>query len=148
MGSIDGVIFTPLTKVPVPDGDVFHGMKVTDPGYAGFGEAYFSTINSGAIKSWKRHLRMTLNLIVISGKVRFVVHDDRTESLTKGQTVAYDLEFPGQYARLTIPPNLWMAFQGRALAPSVLLNLASIPHDPDEAKRKSLDEIAFDWSQK
>jgi dTDP-4-dehydrorhamnose 3,5-epimerase len=148
MGTIEGVIVTTLAMVPVPNGDVFHGMKATDPGYAGFGEAYFSTILPGAVKPWKRHSRMTLNLIVISGHVRFVVHDDRAGSSTIGSTVAYDLAFPSRYARLTVPPNLWMAFQGCASFPSVLLNLANISHDPGEALRKQLDEIAFDWNQK
>ena len=30
-------------------------MKAVDPGYAGFGEAYFSMVDRGAVKGWKRH---------------------------------------------------------------------------------------------
>lgn len=146
MGPVDGVLLSPQAIVPVPDGDVYHGMRSTDPGFAGFGEAYFSTIHPGAIKPWKRHLRMVLNLVVIQGLVRFVVHDDRTGSATHGNTAAYVLGPPSRYARLTVPPGVWMAFQGIASVPSVLLNVASVPHDPAEAVRKGLGEIDFDWS--
>ena len=53
---IDGVIMTSLKVIEVPGGNVFHGMKSNDPGYSGFGEAYFSTVDLGAIKAWKRML--------------------------------------------------------------------------------------------
>ena len=65
--SIEGVILTPLNKICHPKGDVFHGMKKSDVGFVGFGEAYFSTVNYTEIKGWNRHKRMTLNLVVPVG---------------------------------------------------------------------------------
>ena len=62
--NIDGVLLTPLKVINVLEGDVLHGMKCSDTGYSGFGEAYFSTIEPGMVKAWKRHHKMTLNLIV------------------------------------------------------------------------------------
>ena len=43
-----------------------HGIKKNDTGYVGFGEVYFSYINPKAVKAWKKHNRMTLNLVVPS----------------------------------------------------------------------------------
>lgn len=146
MGLIKGVSLTPLTVIHVPDGDIFHAIKATDPGYAGFGQAYFSTIHQGAVKSWRRHRRMTLNLIVIGGLIRFVVHDDREESSTRGAIVEYRVGLPDAYSRLTIIPGLWMAFQGIAPGTSLLLNVADIAHDPKEMDRGSESEFPFDWS--
>lgn len=140
---IEDVIITPLKKIHVPGGDVFHAMKNSDPGYFGFGEAYFSNVNSGSIKGWKRHRLMTLNLIVPVGKVRFVIFDDRKADNGIFQEIALSLE---NYCRLTVPPLVWMGFQGISSEPSILLNIASIPHDPDEADKKNLDEIKFNWS--
>jgi dTDP-4-dehydrorhamnose 3,5-epimerase len=148
MGEIEGVRLTPLNVIHVPEGDVYHALKASDPGYVGFGEAYFSTIHPGSVKPWKRHLRMTLNLIVVRGRVRFVVHDDRPDSLTRGLTREYRIGFPDGYARLTIGPGLWMAFQGLAGETSLLLNVADIAHDPEEAIRGGLDDYPFDWSIK
>ena len=61
---MDGVILTPLKQIYNSKGDIFHAMKKSDKGFNGFGEAYFSTILKGEIKGWKKHTRMTLNIIV------------------------------------------------------------------------------------
>jgi len=146
MGKIKGVALTPLKVIHIAEGDVLHAMKVNDPGYVNFGEAYFSTIHAGVIKPWKRHSRMTLNLVVVNGLVRFVVHDDRPDSPTLGVTSEYLVGLPDNYSRLTIPPGLWMSFQGLDVGSSLLLNITDIPHDPAEADRGGKDDFVFDWS--
>ena len=70
---IEGVSLHPLKHIVVPKGDIYHAMKSTDEGYVGFGEVYFSQIEHGQAKGWKRHNRMTLNLIVPVGTVKFVM---------------------------------------------------------------------------
>jgi len=147
MKIINGVIVTPLKIISVPEGDVFHAMKASEASFQGFGEAYFSTIEPTMIKSWKRHNRMTLNLVAITGAVRFVVHDDRPDSSTCGATQEYVLGPHTFYARLTVPPGVWMAFQGLADSTSILLNIADIPHDPAEVDRRELNNIVFQWSE-
>ncbi len=141
---LEGVVVTPLKRIYNPLGDVFHGMKKSDAGYAGFQEAYFSTIKYGTIKSWKKHLRMTLNIIVPVGRIRFVLYDDRPESLTKGKFMEITLS-PDNYTRLTIPPNIWLAFIGEGEPVNLLLNIANLEHDPDEMIRKDLDSIKYVW---
>ena len=80
MAIINGVKLSPIKQIVVPGGNVFHAMKNSDEGYNGFGEAYFSNIEPKAIKAWKRHKEMTLNLIVSIGTIRFVIYDDRKDS--------------------------------------------------------------------
>ena len=79
MAIIDGIKISPLKKIMVSGGDIFHAMKNSDKGYNGFGEAYFSNIEPKVIKAWKRHKEMTLNLIVPVGTIRFVIYDDRKD---------------------------------------------------------------------
>ena len=50
------------------------------------------------------------------------------------------------YCRLTIPPMVWLGFKGLANDNSIVLNVASISHDPKEVDRKNLEEINFEWS--
>ena len=69
---MEGVAVHPLKHIVVPKGDIYHALKSTDEGYAGFGEAYFSQIEQGAAKGWKRHNRMTLNLVVPVGAVKLL----------------------------------------------------------------------------
>lgn len=148
---IDGVLVTPLKQIYHPKGDVFHAMKCVDPGFEGFGEAYFSSIIGGLVKAWKRHSRMTLNLVCIVGKIHFVLYDGRDGSPTKGEFMEITLspEDPQLYRRLTIPPGVWMAFVGIDKDKSVLLNVANIPHDPAEQVNIPAEEsdIVFDFDK-
>lgn len=144
ISSIDGVLLTLLKIVNVSGGDVLHGMKRSDPGYSDFGEAYFSIIESGVVKAWKRHKNMTLNLVVPLGAVRFVIYDDRANSKSNGKYQEVILS-RGNYYRMTVPPMVWMGFQGIDVNTSMLLNIADIEHEPDEADRKEIIEINYDW---
>ena len=69
---IENIIVTKLDQIEVDGGNVMHAMKSTDPGFINFGEAYFSKIGYNKIKAWKRHKKMTLNLVVPYGKIEFV----------------------------------------------------------------------------
>ena len=122
-----GVQVTPLDRILHPDGDVYRGMKVTESTFNGFGEAYFTTIHHGHIKGWKKHKRMVINLVVPVGVVTFFMHDEvtaRTNFITLGDS---------NYARLTVPCGIWLAFVGVGSGLNLVLNIASIPHDPDES---------------
>lgn len=136
--SLDSIKITPLDRIPAPGGEVMHAMKRTEAGYAGFGEAYFSSVSMGAVKAWKLHTQMTMNIIVPLGRVRFAFHLRGTSEF-RVEELGSD-----RYARLTVPPGIWFGFQG--LAPhNLLLNIASIPHDPAEVQRAAASEIQFDW---
>ena len=148
---IEGVIVTPLKQIYHPKGDVFHAMKCFDPGFEGFGEAYFSSIIGGLIKAWKRHTKMTLNLVCIVGKIHFVLFDGRENSDTKGEFMEITLspEVTKTYNRLTVPPGVWMGFVGIDKNKSILLNIANIPHDPTEQVNIPVEDsnIIFDFNK-
>lgn len=139
--SVNQLIVTPLTRIQVAGGDVLHGIKRSDPGYVDFGEAYFSIVEVGAIKAWKRHLRMTLNLVVPFGMVCFAFLDD--EGVVREETIGEN-----HYVRLTVPPRIWFGFKGLSVPYSILMNLADIPHDPIEIEHKDIDEINYNWKSK
>lgn len=139
---IEGVIITPLKIINVHGGDVLHAMKRSDTGFSEFGEAYFSTVEPGCVKAWKRHHTMTLNLIVPLGKIRFIIFDDRKTDNEQYKEVVLSKE---NYCRLTIPPMVWVGFQGVDKNISMLLNIANIEHMPEECDRKVINEIKYDW---
>lgn len=138
--SLRDILVTPLARVTVAGGDVLHAMKCTDTGYAGFGEAYFSLVSMGAVKAWKLHTQMTMNIVVPVGKVRFAFHLRGTDGFRVEELGA------DRYARLTVPPGIWFGFQGISAPDSMLLNIANIAHDPAEVQRAAISEIKFDWS--
>ena len=140
---IKDVVITYLNVINTPGGNVMHAMKGSSIGYKGFGEAYFSKIEKGAIKAWKRHKNMTLNLVVPIGEIRFVLFDDRKVSNNQFQEVVVS---KGNYCRLTVPPMIWMGFQNLSNDSSMLLNIADMEHNPNEIDKKSIKQIEFNWS--
>lgn len=139
---IKGLTITPLDIIQTPGGDVMHAMKKSDIGFSQFGEAYFSNIEYNAVKAWKRHRNMTLNLIVPVGHIKFVIFDDRVKARTELQEIIVST---GNYCRITVPSMVWMGFQGLSKEGSVLLNIADIEHDPKEIDRKKIEQIDYDW---
>lgn len=135
---MDKVIVTPLKQIHNPKGDILHAMKQSDIGYTTFGEAYFSTVNKNVIKGWKKHTQMTMNLIVSIGEIKFVIYDEEAQEF-----FSISLS-PQNYSRLTVPPGLWVGFQGISEY-NLLLNLASIEHDPSEAVNIQLEDLDYVW---
>lgn len=144
LNSIDGVILSPLKIIENPLGNIFHGFKSSDLGFMGFSEAYFSTINYNQIKPWKKHLKMTLNLIVPVGEIRFVLYDGRKNSDTYRKFLDVSLS-KKNYQRLTVPPNVWVSFKGVGNDLNFLLNVANLNHDPREIIREKIDTFKFNW---
>lgn len=119
-----------------------HALKSHESTYCGFGEAYFSWINQKEVKAWKMHSKMTMNLIVPIGNVRFVfiLNEGRTEQEIR------EIEI-GQrnYSRITVPPGIWFGFQNQDKEASLVLNIGNIEHDPHEVSKLPIETFDFDW---
>ena len=129
-----------LQQISVVGGDVYHVLKASDPEFENFGEAYFSNVDSGVVKAWKRHKRMTLNLVVPKGEVRFVLANaNKFETIIIGEK---------NYSLLTVYPGVWFGFQGLSIDTSLVLNLANVEHDNTEVDRCDVSTFEFDWERK
>ena len=133
------ISFQKLEIINVFGGDVYHALKKTDLNYENFGEAYFSIVHPSFIKVWKLHQRMTCNLFVPIGEIKFVI----TNNFIDFQTFIIG---ENNYGRLTIPPNFWFAFKCISKSKSIVLNISDVEHDPKEQKKKFIDEVDYDWS--
>jgi dTDP-4-dehydrorhamnose 3,5-epimerase len=142
LGSInlEKVMLTPLSCISTYGGNVLHAMRHDDDGYKGFGESYFSWINAGVVKAWKRHNLMTMNLIVPVGNVKFVFATDEGDDF-RVEVVGVD-----RYMRITVPPGIWFGFQGLSDPQSLVMNIANIEHHPDEVDRLDKSKFKFNWS--
>lgn len=134
---MDGVKLNSLKIIDNSKGDIFHVIKSSSDGFSKFGEAYFSEIKYNEIKGWKMHKEMVLNLVAVVGKVQFVVYN--------GKSFFSTILSKDNYYRLTIEPKLWVAFKGLSKNSNLVLNIASIQHDPRESINKELFEIEYDW---
>lgn len=132
----NGVTITPLRQIPHQQGAIFHGLKASEgQSFVGFGEAYFSTVHFNEIKGWKRHRQMTMNVIAPTGLAEFHIH---SEPLGKTSQILVGTK---HYCRLTIPPGLWVAFKGLDTGLNLILNVASMEHDPSEADNLPIDQF-------
>tara|TARA_B100001248_G_C27398910_1_gene468196 strand:- start:8285 stop:8704 length:420 start_codon:yes stop_codon:yes gene_type:complete len=131
------IIIKKLQKFHLDNGDVFHALKASESEYKGFQEAYFSTIKKNKIKAWKRHYKMTMNLIVPIGKVQFVFYDEDKKLLKK---IIIGNE---NYSRITVPSMIWFGFKGLSNNTSYILNISNELHDSMEVERKPLSFLKF-----
>ena len=136
---MDGVTLHPLKKITNPKGDIYHAIKASSNGFVNFGEAYFSTVKYEVIKGWKKHRKMILNLVIPVGSIKIVLFSQRKKEFFE-VTLGQD-----NFQRLTVKPGIWMAFRGESEGLNLLLNIASIEHDPDEAENCELEKIPYHW---
>ena len=138
--TISNVLSTKLKIIPNKNGDIFRVLKNSEKCFRCFGEAYFSQIKFNKIKAWKRHKRMTCNLIVPKGEVKFVFTDDL-------KNIKEEIIGESNYSRLTIPPGIWFGFQGCKFPDSIVLNIADIQHEPLESEKINIDKMAYSWGE-
>ena len=142
---IQGVSVTPLKQIFKQGGSIFHALKKSESSFQGFGEAYFSHVDHNAIKAWKTHRDMLLNLVVPCGAVKFVMIDRREGSESQGNFYEITLGPDENYARLSIPPGITFGFMGVGQDVNLVLNVASIEHDPNEMVNIDKEEIPYNW---
>jgi dTDP-4-dehydrorhamnose 3,5-epimerase len=138
---LNKIQITPLRRISTQGGDVLKVLMKEEDSFKNFGEAYFSEVHTNAVKAWKFHRRMTLNLVVPVGMVRFVFCEERN-SVMEFRTIEIGSE---NYARITVSPGIWFGFMGIAKGVSLVLNIADIMHDPDEVERRAVEEITYNW---
>lgn len=131
-----------LETFKLEKGNLFKGLSINDENYYGFGEVYFTSIMPTLIKGWKKHLKMTLNIIVLTGKVKFVIVNE----LEKSKIDFISLELSEKNKKiLTIFPNSWFAFRGLDKKISTITNIANIPHDDLEVENRNINEFNYKW---
>ena len=128
-----------LNIIQNSNGPIMHGLKKSDPSFEGFGEVYFSTVRYQSIKAWKRHLRMTLNLIVPIGTVKFVFYDEEKNIFEEHIIGRND------YFRITVLPKIWFGFKGLDKYENIVMNFANLEHDPKEHEIKDTNYLNYSW---
>jgi dTDP-4-dehydrorhamnose 3,5-epimerase len=144
---IDGLVVTPLRRIPDERGAVLQMLRDDSEPFERFGEIYFSVVYPGAIKGWHRHHEMTLNYAVPVGMVKLVCYDDRPGSPTHGNLIELHV---GElnYVLVTIPPMVWNGFKGEGVTEALVANCATVHHSPDEIDRMDPlgDSVPYDWA--
>ena len=137
--TLNDIFVKKLNEIDVKGGNVIKGLKISDKNFHGFGEIYFSSIKKDHIKAWKKHNEMFMNLIVIKGKVKFVFY------LENKNIFREEILEQNNYSIITVPPKIWFGFKGIGQEESLIMNCASIEHNPDESDALHLEQIQYSW---
>ena len=139
---IKDVTISKLKIIEDERGKVMHMMRNDSKVFQSFGEIYFSTIYKDVIKAWHLHKEATLNYASVSGEVKLVLYDDRTERDSRG---IYEEIFltPENYFLVTIPPNIWNGFKGLAKGESIIANCLNLPNNEKEMVRLDIKNKRF-----
>ena len=140
--SLKDIKTTNLQKIKITKGDVLKILSKSESSFKNFGECYFSWINPNQIKGWKIHNKMTLNLVVPIGKVKFVF---LMPSMVEKFRIIEIGESSKFYKRITVPPKICFAFKGVSKKKSLILNIADIKHSKKEEKKLPLNTFTFKW---
>ena len=136
---LDKIKVTPLKIIKLSAGDIMSVLNKNELKNQTFGEAYFSKIKFGKVKAWKYHNKMTLNLVIPHGKVKFVFYSQKDKNF---KVVEIGKK---KYFRLTVPPKIWFGFKGISRHESIIFSVTNIKSNPKEILRWKKNKISFDW---
>lgn len=145
---IDGVGLSALKLLPNEFGRLMEVQSRDDANFPGFGQVYVTQSLNGVVKAWYSHRKQIDQLAVITGLLKLVLYDGRSESPSFG---AVDEIIMGDLKPLLvqIPPGVWHGFQAIGETSAFLLHLNSEPYDfaaPDEERRPKDDSsIPYQW---
>ena len=122
-------------------GDLIKFINKKSKTYSGFGEIYFTFINYNKIKAWKLHTKMTMQLIVPIGKVKFVFFDEKFNKYKEVILSEKNVKV------LTVPPNILFGFKGIKKGKSLLANLSNIVYDDKEVINYPIKYLKYDWKK-
>ena len=120
------------------NGNIQKILNKNDEEFKGFGEIYTSVVKKNTVKAWKYHIKMTLNLTVISGQTKFVFFDGEKDFKV------IKLSSNNPYI-LTVPPKIWYGFKSLNNSDSLILSFTNFVFDENEIIRRNEDEIEFNW---
>jgi dTDP-4-dehydrorhamnose 3,5-epimerase len=141
---IHDVKITPLKTISDDRGKVMHMLRNDSDVFKQFGEIYFSTIYSEAIKAWHLHKESFLNYACIKGEVKLTLFDNRKNSPSKSEYQEIILS-PKNYSLITIPPEVWNGFKGIDKEESIIANCLTLPHNEKEMVRKDPFDKFFNY---
>ena len=136
---MDEISIKNLSIINNKKGDILKGFLKSDNKTINVKEVYFSEINPNQIKAWKKHKKMTSNLIAVKGEIKIVIQK-------KDKSFVTEIISKKNYKMISIPPNFWFGFQCISTEAGMLVNISNEEHDDLESEQLDIEKILFDWN--
>ena len=128
-----------INRINVKNGDVFKFLDRKSNFYSKFGEIYFSKIKYNKIKCWKLHTKMTMNITVPIGKVKFVfvnLENNLIDTCIIGENNYYILQ---------VLPGILFGFKGISKKENLIANFSNIKFQNNESKNFDKNFYNYNW---
>lgn len=151
MDLIDGVRVRPLKQIHDERGYLMEMLRSDWPEFETFAQSYVTIAHSGIVKGWHYHKLQTDNFVVVRGKAKIVLYDNRDGSRTKGAVNEF---FSSEQAPqlIQIPPLVIHGFKAVGGADAYVVNFPTRLYDyekPDEHRIPAdSKDIPYVWDLK
>jgi len=145
---IEGVVVKKLKLIVDERGWLIEILRCDWDVFEKFGQVYMTTAYANVVKAWHMHKEQVDNMTCISGLVKLVLYDERSESGTKGEVNEFII---GDRSPLLvkIPPSVWHGFKNVGNQIAVVINIPTNVYnynEPDEYRLPpDTDKIPYDW---
>ena len=129
-----------LNIIKNDSGDILKYFSKDSKYYTTFGEVYFSEVKKSQIKAWKMQKKITMNITVPIGSIKFVFYDinfNLIETMIIGKK---------NYRLLHIPPSIWYGFKGLNDI-NLISSFINEKHNDNEMLRLEQKKIKYDWNR-
>lgn len=100
-------------------------------------ESYLSEIGAYEIRAWKKQIKSKMFLIVLKGKVKFVLY--------KNNSFKKKIISAKEFRRIFIPKNTWYGFKNMGRSKAMILSLMSQKYTKNNILQKDLKKLKFNW---
>ncbi|MCX5749151.1 MAG: dTDP-4-dehydrorhamnose 3,5-epimerase family protein [Candidatus Saganbacteria bacterium] len=148
---IEGVETKKLKVIPDERGRLMEMLRSDEPIFQKFGQVYMTTAYPGVVKGWHYHKKQSDNMVVVSGTMKIVLFDSRSDSKTKGEVNEF---FLGDHnpCLLRIPPYVYHGFKCVSEKEAMVINIPTEMYDhkdPDEFRvDPHKNDIPYKWDRK
>ena len=128
-----------LKKIKNTKGDILLIKKFSKKDLISYKEIYGTWVKKNHIKGWNLHNKMTVRLIVLKGKIKFVFYD-KNKNLFKSITCNDKI-----IKKIIVNPGIFIAMKNLSNEDSLILNIASLKHSKKEQIKLSINKIKYNW---
>ena len=145
---IEGVKVKKLKVISDERGRLMEILRRDDEIFKEFGQVYMTTAKPGVVKAWHWHKLQTDSFACVSGKIRLILYDARSDSKTYKQIDEFEMSLDNPLL-VQIPASVYHGFKCTSDVEAIVINTVTKAYNyknPDEYRVDAFDnDIDYDW---
>lgn len=135
-------------KIHLDDrGYLYEILRKDDNCFSEYGQAYISAINPGVVKGFHRHFKQTDHVCCVQGQIKLVTIEVDSRDAAGAIIKEFHLS-PLDPKLIIIPPEVFHGWMCIGNEQALVLNISSVPFDPDNPDEQRVDPHTNLWGYK